>query len=211
MSILSQLSSQLGTRNQAANEAVAAQALASPELLDEIAEGLRSTQADLLGDAAEVMTMVAQRQPALIVAYVEPLIALLGHKATRVRWEAMHALALVADRVPARIIALRPQLEAILRSDTSIIVRDYAIDALGNAAKADAATAQQLFPLLKEAAYLWESRHVGHALAGLAHAVTSEPALAPEAAPIAQGFADHPKGTVRKTAKALAKVVATRI
>lgn len=207
MTILSQLSSQLGTRNQAANEAVAAQLLAIPELMPEVAAGLQSTKADLLGDAAEVMTMVAQRQPALVAPYAEALAALLGHKTTRVRWEAMHALALVAHLVPVQIIALLPKLDAILRSDKSIIVRDYAIDALGGAAKADAATAQQLYPLLKEAAYLWESRHVGHALTGLAQVVTSAPALAAEIAPIGQAFADHPKGVVRKAAKALLKAI----
>lgn len=208
MSIIDQLSSQVGSRNQAANETVAVRCLAEPERLDEIAEGLQSNNAPLLGDCAEVMTMVAQRRPEFVSPYVDLLIALLPHRTTRVRWEAMHAIALVAHLVPAHVLGLLPQLGQILRTDKSIIVRDYAVDALGNAAKADASTAQQIYPLLQEALHLWESRHAGRVLTGLCHVVANVSALAVELEPVVQMFANHSKGTVRKAAKALAKAVA---
>lgn len=207
MQILHQLSSQIGSKNQAANEAAAVQCLAEPALLDEIAEGLRSNQANLIGDCAEVMTMVAARRPDLVAPYVDLLAALLSHRTTRVRWEAMHAIALAAELVPDEVVRRLPQLEQMLRTDKSIIVRDYAVEALGNAAKAGAETAEQVYPLLKEAVYLWESRHVGRVLTGLCHVMASAPALAAEIAPFGQEFADHSKGTVRKAAKALSKAV----
>lgn len=207
MGMLDQLSSQVGNRNQAANERAAERCLEDPTLLEEIAQGLRQEKADLLGDCAEVMTMVAERRPDLVSPYVDLLSALLSHKVTRVRWEAMHATALVADRVPEQILGLLPRLTEMLRTDKSIIVRDYAVDAVGNAAKAGESAARQVYPALRDAVYVWESRHVGHALAGLCNVVASAPALAGEVAPLGEEFADHSKGTVRKAAKALAKAV----
>ena len=58
MSILSQLSSQVGDRSEASNRKVVRQCLENPALLDEIAVGLKQQDAALLGDCAEVLTMV---------------------------------------------------------------------------------------------------------------------------------------------------------
>jgi hypothetical protein len=133
--------------------------------------------------------------------------ALLRHTTTRVRWEAMHALALVAALAADRMLALLPMLGELLRRDASTIVRDYAVDALGGIAQAGEAAAAQVYPLLQEALTAAGGKHAGRALAALAHVARSAPALAPEIAQHARDYADHAKPVVRKAAKALLRAV----
>jgi len=88
MSVLAQLSSASGDPTEASNKAVAAEALAYPDLLDEVAAGLALSDRKLLGDCVEVFTEVAKENPVLVAPYAARTIPLLGHKDTRVRWEA---------------------------------------------------------------------------------------------------------------------------
>lgn len=205
MSLVMQLSSQVGDRTEDANRTAAERCLEHPELLGEIAESLAGKDSALTGDCAEVMTKVAERRPDLIVPYFARLTALLSHKTTRVRWEAMHALALVAELAPERAAALLPLVEQLIRHDSSTIVRDYAIDALGQTAKAGIDLAERAYPLLREALTVWEGKHAGRALNGLREVVGQAPWLAPEAMQIGHDYAEHNKPTVRKSAKALVK------
>lgn len=205
MSIVTKLSSQVGDRTEEANRAAAERCLEHPELLGEIAESMAGKDAALTGDCTEVMTKVAERRPDLIVPYFARLTALLSHKTARVRWEAMHALALIAELAPEPAAALQPRLERIIRHDSSTIVRDYAIDALGQTAKAGTDLAEGAYPLLREALTVWEGKHAGRALNGLREVVGQAPRLAPEAMQIGRHYAEHGKPTVRKAAKALVK------
>ncbi|TMV48089.1 hypothetical protein FE783_19220 [Paenibacillus mesophilus] len=205
MSIVAELSSQVGDRTEEANRVAAERCLDHPELLAEVAGALTGKDAALAGDCAEVMTKVAERSPGLVVPYFGQLAGLLSHKTTRVRWEAMHALALIADLAPERAAALLPRLEQLVRNDSSTIVRDYAIDALGQTAKTGADAAERVYPLLMEALTVWEGKHAARALKGLREAVGQAPQLALEAMRIGLEYAEHAKPTVRKAAKALVK------
>jgi hypothetical protein len=60
MSILAQLSSQVGDRSEYSNRKVVIQCYDDPDLLGEIAEGLKSKNAALVGDCAEVLTQIAE-------------------------------------------------------------------------------------------------------------------------------------------------------
>jgi len=142
MGILDQLSSQIGDRTEEANRKVVALCLARPVLLAEIAAGLTSNDAALIGDCAEVLTKVAEAWPELVVPHAKALTMLLNHKTTRVRWEVMHALALLASSVPKVIAPLLPRLKEILHSDSSTIVRDHAVDTIGNYAMTGKRAAQ---------------------------------------------------------------------
>src|SRR4030042_352943 len=101
MSILNQLSSQMGDRTEYSNRKVAIQCLENPDLLVDIAAGLRGSNAAIAGDCAEVMTKVAEADPEWVIPYAEDLSPLLIHKTARVRWEAVHALSLITPCVPA--------------------------------------------------------------------------------------------------------------
>jgi hypothetical protein len=210
MTILAQLSSQTGDRTEAANRAVAAQCLKHPELLQEIAAGLAETNPALVGDCAEVLTKVAEEDSGLIVAYAEKLAPLLAHKTTRVRWEAMHALALVAALTPKLLTRLLPSLQEKLRKDASTIVRDYAVDALGGYASSGPAAADKAFPLLAEALTLWDGKHAARALNGLARVAEKAPLHEPAIRTLAYAQLAAGRGVTRKAAKAVLKAMEGR-
>lgn len=203
MSILNQLSSQTGDRSEYHNRKAAIQCLEDPALLEEIAAGLRQKNAALLGDCAEVMTMVAVDRPEWVAPYAGALAALVGHKTTRVRWEAVHALALVAERCPEVIGGLLPELAVRLRGDASVIVRDYATDILAGYAASGPSAAESAYPLLKEMLTAWDGKQAAHALKGLASVAGQVPALRGEVRAIAAEFARAERPVVRKAAKEL--------
>ncbi len=201
MSILERLSSACGDPSEASNKAIAAEALSCPEILDEVAAALPLDDRKLLGDCVEVFTEVAKRNPALVAPYVERLIPLLGHKDTRVRWEATHTVALVAALVPGQIAPLLPDLAAKVERDRSVIVRDCAVIALGEYGRSGPEAARQAFPLLKEALEAWEGKHAKLALEGLDKLLAVEPALGPEVQAAAQTCLDHARTNVRRLAQ----------
>lgn len=207
MGILNRLSSQLGDRTEQSNLEVVTLCLDQPALLEEIAAGLRSDEAALIGDCAEVLTKVAEERPELVAPYASALTALLTHKTTRVRWEAMHALALIAPEVPEIIRPLLPRLRRLIHDDLSVIVRDYATEAVGNYAKTSSQAAQAAFPILLEALTLWNEKHAGRALNGLSHVAAAAPELAGELHAIGLRYHDHGRGVVRKAAKGLLRTI----
>jgi HEAT repeat protein len=207
MSILNQLSSQVGDRTEYSNRKIVLQCLEDPDLLVEIAEGLKDRDAALIGDCAEVLTKVAEGHPEWVVPYAEALVPLVNHKNTRVRWEAMHALALITAYTPTTINALLPKLEEILRTDKSVIVRDYATDALANYAGTVKSAAEASYPLLREALTVWSGKQAGHALKGLANVAVMLPMKRTELHVIAEEYSHADKGVVRKKAKELFKVI----
>ncbi|HNT53557.1 MAG TPA: hypothetical protein PKG95_02530 [Anaerolineaceae bacterium] len=207
MSILRQLSSQRNDRTEFSNRRVVVQCLEAPDLLDEIAAGLQSGNAALMGDCAEVMTQVAKQHPEWITPFANILVPLLAHKTARVRWEAMHALALTAGLVPDVIAPVLPTLEDLMQNDPSVIVRDYAVDTVGNYAATGPLAAEAAYPLLVEALSIWKGKHVGHALDGLANVARSFPGLQDELQAIADDFAQNERAVIRKSAKKLQKAV----
>ena len=205
MSILKHLSSQAGDRAEASNKRVAARALKQPSLLAEIAIGLASTDTKLAGDCAEVMTFVAADKPELVAPYADPLIAQLDHKDTRVRWEVMHSLAEIAAQVPAKISPLVPRLVDKIDCDKSVIVRDYALLALGEYGGTSVEAARYVWPHLRKALEAQAGKHVGKALEAMQKSAAIDPGLKTEVAIIAQRFLEDKRAKVRTLAKRLQK------
>jgi type IV secretory pathway VirJ component len=202
MPITDQLASARGERGQEANCAVAEQCLERPELLSEIVEGLSSRDARLAGDCAEVMTKVAEGAPDLAAPYASQLAALLAHKNGRVRWEVMHAFALVAGLVPDLTAERLEWLRGLIRDDKSVIVRDYAVDAVAAYAATGATAAKASLPVLQAALEAWDGKYAARALAGLARAAQADPSLAAAVRASAEPFTDHARPGVRKAARA---------
>jgi len=203
MSLVEQLSSQVGDRTEQSNLRVAEQCLIEPRFIAEIAEGLTQKDAALVGDCAEVLTMIAAEAPNLVTPHTQVLVALLRHKNTRVRWEAMHALALTATLIPEALVPLLPRLEEIITNDTSVIVRDYAVDTAGNVALTGVGAARAAYPILVHSLSAWEGKHAAHALNGLRHVASVEPGLREEIAAIGIRYQGHERPVIRKAAKAL--------
>lgn len=205
MSIVQQLSSQVGDRTEASNKAVAAQCLEDPALLADIHAGLASKDATLQGDCAEVITLVAEKRPELLVPYAEDLLALLAHKKTRVRWEAMHALSLIAGHVPELIGSNLPLLEHLIKKDGSTIVCDHAVDAVGHYAGVGPEAAEQAYPILQQALSVRDGKHARQALNGLARVAHHLPEKRAEIRALAEEYVDHKRGVVKKAAQTLLK------
>ena len=205
MSILDKLASKVGDRANAPNRMSAELCLADPSLLEEVVAAMETKDMRLLGDCAEVMTMVAEENPALVAPYAKAIKALLSHKNGRVRWEATHAMALIAGTTPKEIAPLLPSLAETIRHDASVIVRDYAVDMAGNYAGTGGRAAKDAYPILKEALTLWDGKHAARALSGLGNVAGKCPDLAGEIAGFAGGFAESPKASVRTAARRLLK------
>jgi hypothetical protein len=200
MSVLARLSSQVGDRTEASNRAVAWACLARPELLGDIAGGLASPDAKLAADCAEVLTMVAEKRPELTAPYFAQLVPLLERGYTRARWEAMHALSLIASLVPAQTEALLPRVARAIRDDASAIVRDCAVDAVANHAGVGVEQARQAYRILVEALSAWEGKHAGHALPGLARVAACDASYAGRVRELVKSQLDHPKKVVQRAA-----------
>ncbi|MBI6545552.1 MAG: hypothetical protein HY692_02085 [Cyanobacteria bacterium NC_groundwater_1444_Ag_S-0.65um_54_12] len=203
MTIIYELSSQVGDRTTAANRRVAADCLANEGLLTEIVTGLDSKDHRLVGDCAEVLTMVAQERPLAIAPFAAALVPILRLKKNRgrARWEATHALSLVAEHVPDIIAPLLPQLESLIRDDASVIVRDYATTTVANYAGLTRSAALASFGILEMALVAHEGKHAARALRGLQQVAMQAPELATLIRQIASSFLADVRPTVRKAAK----------
>lgn len=206
-SLLAQLSSQVGDRTEGSNREVARRCLENPHLLNEIAAGLLELEPALVGDCAEVLTKVAEDNPLLVVPYADSLPVLLLHKNSRVRWEAAHTLALIATSSPATITPLVPILVQLIRTDTSVIVRDHATDALAYYASTGKYAAECVYPYLVEMLTLWDGKQAGHALQGLAKAAPFLRSRYAELNAIAGEYSASDRAVVRKAAARLRNAI----
>ena len=205
MNIIDQLSSQKGDRTQESNQLAAEKCLANPGLLSDIAQGLQSRDKNLAGDCAEVMTLAAASAPEKVFPFAIELLPLLDHKATRVRWEAAHALALVADLVPEIVNQHLGKLHQQFKSDTSIIVRDYLMDVAARYAAKSPDAATRAWPMLQDALVLWEGRHAGHAVPGLEAVAAHHPGHINEIKSLCGPLLEHHKAVIRKSITSLLK------
>jgi hypothetical protein len=207
MDLLSQLSSQSGDRTEEANRRAAALCLENPKLLVQLLEGLTSEDSAIIGDCAEVFTKVAEFNPRIVVPFAGALALLLNHKVTRVRWEAMHAIALTAELNAEAILQLLNIFTTILHNDSSTIVRDYVIDCLGNVATVNEHAALLVLPIIKEAITLWGDKHLSRVLNAMTKVAASSPSLAVELLMYGNDYNNHAKGSVQKAAKKLIKAI----
>jgi hypothetical protein len=207
LNIINQLASQKGIKSNEPNKAVATKCIENPRLLNEIAAHLMDSDKKLVADCAEVMTEVALTNPLLVAKFAIELIPLINSKDNRIKWEAMHALSLVASQVPDLIFSILPELEEIMHRDKSIIVRDYTADAIAGYAGTGSEAADNAYPILKKILILWDGRHAARALEGLINIYKVKPALKNELEKIADAFLDNPKGVIRKVAVKLKKAI----
>ena len=166
MEILNQLSSQQGDKTEIANRLVAEKCIANPRLLAEIAVGLEDKDKKLQADCMEVFTLVSETKPEWVVPYADNILPLLHSKETKTRWEAVHTLSFIAEKIPDIIFSVLPVLQSLVEKDNSTIVRDYAMDTVANYAKVSAETSEKSCGLLKYALELWGEKHAKQVFKG---------------------------------------------
>ena len=88
-----------------------------------------------------------------------------------------------------------------------MILRDYAVNALGNYAKTGVSASTAVFPVLKVALKEWEGKHARHVLEGLYNVALNIPDTRSEIYEIAAQHIDHSQKVVIKTAKRLIQMI----
>lgn len=205
MSIIFQLSSQLKECGEQSNRRVTGLILQNPDLLEEIIDHLNSGNAALLGDCVEVCTMIAEKFPELINPYIEKIIPLTNHKNNRVRWEAMHTIALMSVEVPEAIFIKWDYFSTLFLNDKSVIVRDYIVTCAGNLASCGESYAKTIYPFLLSALDAHNTHHAKLALEGIIKAIPYLSNHFDELDSVAELFIQHPKPSISKTARTLKK------
>ena len=175
MEILNQLSSRQGDKTENSNKLVAEKCLANPRMLAEIAVGLEDKDKKLQSDCIEVFTLVSETKPEFVVTYAENIFPLLYSKETKTRWEAVHTLSFIADKIPDIIFSALPALQSLVEKDKSTIVRDYAMDTVANYAKVNAETSENAYELLKFALELWGEKHAKQVFKGFNYVLDNCP------------------------------------
>jgi hypothetical protein len=207
MSLLSQLSSQVGDRSNAATHVVAEQCLQNPDLLKEIVSGFSHKDKKIAVDCAELMTYVSERKPELVAPYLGEMLSLLTHKETKARWETLHTLAQVAHLVPKAVESVLHELEAFIEKDKSVIIRDYTTESVARYAGTSPEAARKALPFLKFVLEKWGDKHAGRVMEGMLRIYQQIPSLKIELLPYAEAYVGSPKGVNRKAATKLLKAL----
>jgi hypothetical protein len=207
MSIIFQLSSQINERGEQGNRKVAELILQTPNLFEEIIKNLNTNNPALLGDCVEVCTMLAEKDPDFVTPYAENFIPLIYHKKSRVRWEAVHALALLSPKVPEVIFQSWDYLAQLFLEDKSVIVRDYIVVCAGNLASCGEPYTARIYPFLIEALSAYKTHLAKLALEGFIKAMLYLTDHLDELDEIADLYIQHPKPTIKKAARNLKKTL----
>ena len=205
MEILNQLSSQKGDKTEDSNKIVAEKCIANPRLLAEIAAGLEDKDKKLQSDCMEVFTLVSEKKPEFIVQYAENIVPLLSSKQAKTRWETVHTLSYIAEKIPDVISAVLPTLQSLIEKDESTIVRDYSIDTIANYAKVNAETSEKSYELLKFTLNLWGEKHAKQVLRGFNHVLDNISGYKAEINLLVQPYLNANKKVVATEAKKIVK------
>jgi hypothetical protein len=209
MSIIFQLSSQLNERGEQGNRKVVELILQNPNLFEEIIKNLNTKNPALLGDCVEVCTMLSEKDPDYVAPYLENFSPLIYHKNSRVRWEAIHALALLSPKVPEVIFQAWDYFAQLFLEDKSVIVRDYIVVCAGNLAACGEPYTARIYPFLIEALSAHKTHHAKLALEGFIKAMPYLTDQKDELEAIADLYTQHPKPTIKKAARNLKKTLSS--
>ncbi|MBN2486179.1 MAG: hypothetical protein JXB34_09415 [Bacteroidales bacterium] len=205
MELLKLLSSKQGDTTEKSNRIVAELCIKNPKLIAEISSGFINEDKKLQSDSIEVFTMIAEEHPDLIVPYADKILPLLANKQTKTRWEAVHTLSYIADKVPEIIGSVLPELQYLVEKDNSTIVRDYTLDTIANYAKINKESAIKAFAILKSALALWEEKHAKQVFKGFNHIIDINPSYKAEIGKMAQPYLGAKKNIVAKEAARIIK------
>jgi hypothetical protein len=131
MSILNQIASSLGRRDEKPNQELAQQIVAANDTaaIKELVESLGNKNKDIRSDCIKVLYEIGERKPELIAGYAKNFIALLDSKNNRLQWGAMTALSSIAGENPKTIYAALSKIVAVSDGGT-VITKDHCVKIL---------------------------------------------------------------------------------
>ncbi len=128
MSILNQLASALGRRDEAPNSELAA-AIAEKndkQAVTDLIDGLRHKSKDIQSDCIKVLYEAGERNPGLIAPHAPVFVDLLESKNNRLQWGAMTTLNAIATSDPDAVYTALPKLIAAADKG-SVITNDQCV------------------------------------------------------------------------------------
>jgi len=149
MTVLDQLASSLGRRDEVPNQELA-KALAADKNkqgIREVAENLWNKNKNIQADCIKVLYEVGYIEPKLIAGYTEEFVKLLRSKNNRLVWGGMTALAEVAKANPDAVFGHLNEIKKV-KETGSVITVDNAISTLAYTAAAKEDYNKPIFPYL---------------------------------------------------------------
>lgn len=131
MSILPQLATSLGIRNEVPNQVLAKKIIKNSDkkAVKELVENLANKDKNIQSDCIKTLYEIGEQEPELIAPYDKEFLALLDHKNNRLVWGAMTALDGIAGVNPKGIYKNLGKILDIAKLG-SVITKDHAIGIL---------------------------------------------------------------------------------
>jgi hypothetical protein len=131
MSILGELATSLGRRDEVPNIALAERIAAQKDSggVTELVENLANRDRNIQADSIKTLYEIGERAPSLIAPHCQSFLGLLHHRNNRLVWGAMHALHAIALERPRELIAALPAILEVADRG-SVITRDHAVGIL---------------------------------------------------------------------------------
>lgn len=149
MSVMEQIASALGRRDEVPNQRLAERIAANDDVsgVRELVQALASGAAPVRADCVKVLYEIGYRKPALVAPYVDDMLKLLTSRNNRLVWGGMITLASIAALVPRQLYARRAIIQSAIKTG-SVITVDNGIKTLALVAAARPAYRRVLFPYL---------------------------------------------------------------
>lgn len=149
MSVLDQLASSLGRRDEVPNQELARKLAAAKDKkgIRELAENLWNRDKNIQSDCIKVLYEIGGIEPKLIADYADEFVKCLRSKNNRLVWGGMTALAEVAKAKPDAVFKHLDELKKA-KETGSVITVDNAISALAYTAAANDKYNNAIFPYL---------------------------------------------------------------
>jgi hypothetical protein len=149
MSIISQLSSQIGRKDENPNKELGIKLVEEQDLLGirEIADNLSNPSRDIQIDCLGVLEMVGQLAPDLIEDYFDNFLHLALGNDNRLIWQSLINIAMIAERKADIIMDHQDKFIELIDQGT-VITQDNGIKILARAGSAKKEYSQRIFPYL---------------------------------------------------------------
>ncbi len=149
MTIIPELASQIGRKDDQPNQVLGKKLVANQDLegIKEAAENLTHPDRKIQVDCLGVLEQVGRLAPELIEDYLDDFLVLAFGSDNRLVWQSLINLALIADRKPDRMMACFDQFVNLIKTG-SVIMRDNCIKILARAGAAKPEYIEEVYPIL---------------------------------------------------------------